>query len=34
MPSLDVAMPIALFVVVAVAMFLNRKVEGKLDGNS
>jgi hypothetical protein len=30
MPSLDVAMPIALFVVVAVAMFLNRKVEGKL----
>ena len=30
MPSLDIAMPIALFVVVAVAMFLNRKVEGKL----
>jgi len=30
MPTLDVAMPIALFVVVAVAMFLNRKVEGKL----
>ncbi len=30
MPTLDVAMPIALFVVVVVAMFLNRKVEGKL----
>ncbi|MGE5532729.1 MAG: hypothetical protein ACM3UN_00105 [Bacillota bacterium] len=30
MPSLDIAMPIALFVVVAIAMFLNRKVEGKL----
>ncbi len=30
MPTLDLAMPIALFVVVAVAMFLNRKVEGKL----
>jgi hypothetical protein len=30
MPTLDVAMPIALLVVVAVAMFLNRKVEGKL----
>jgi hypothetical protein len=30
MPSLDIAMPIALFVVVTVAMFLNRKVEGKL----
>ncbi len=30
MPSLDLAMPIALFVVVTVAMFLNRKVEGKL----
>lgn len=30
MPSLDIAMPIALFVVVAIAVFLNRKVEGKL----
>jgi len=30
MPTLDLAMPIALFVVVVVAMFLNRKVEGKL----
>jgi len=30
MPSLDLAMPLALFVVVTVAMFLNRKVEGKL----
>ncbi len=30
MPSLDLAMPIALFVVVMVALFLNRKVEGKL----
>ncbi len=30
MPSLDIAMPIALFFVVMVAMFLNKKVEGKL----
>jgi hypothetical protein len=30
MPSLDLAMPIALFVVVMFALFLNRKVEGKL----
>jgi hypothetical protein len=30
MPSLDIAMPIALFLVVTVAMFLNKRVEGKL----
>ena len=30
MPSLDLAMPIALFLVVTVAMFLNKRVEGKL----
>ena len=30
MPSLDIAMPIALFLVVMVAMFLNKRVEGKL----
>ena len=30
MPTLDVAMPIALLVVVIVAMFLNKRVEGKL----
>lgn len=30
MPSLDIAMPIALFVVVIVALFLNQKVKGKL----
>jgi len=30
MPSLDIAMPIALFIVVTVAMFLNKRVEGKL----
>jgi hypothetical protein len=30
MPSLDIAMPTALFVVVMVAVFLNKKVEGKL----
>ena len=30
MPSLDVAMPIALLVVVTVAMLLNRRVSGKL----
>ena len=30
MPSLDLAMPIALLIVVTVAMFLNKRVEGKL----
>ncbi len=30
MPTLDVAMPIALLIVVVVAMFLNKRVEGKL----
>jgi hypothetical protein len=30
MPSLDIAMPIALFVVVTVAMLLNKRVQGKL----
>ncbi len=30
MPSLDVAMPIALLLVVTVAMFLNKRVQGKL----
>jgi hypothetical protein len=30
MPSLDLAMPIALFLVVTIAMFLNKRVEGKL----
>jgi hypothetical protein len=30
MPSLDVAMPIALLIVVTVAMLLNKRVEGKL----
>jgi hypothetical protein len=30
MPSLDIAMPIALLLVVVVAMFLNKRVEGKL----
>ncbi len=30
MPSLDVAMPIALFIVVAVALLLNKRVQGKL----
>jgi hypothetical protein len=30
MPSLDIAMPIALFLVVTAALFLNKKVEGKL----
>ena len=30
MPSLDIAMPIALFLVVTVAMLLNKRVEGKL----
>jgi hypothetical protein len=30
MPSLDLAMPIALFLVVTVAMLLNKRVEGKL----
>ncbi len=30
MPSLDLAMPTALFIVVMVAMFLNKRVEGKL----
>jgi hypothetical protein len=30
MPSLDLAMPTALLIVVMVAMFLNKKVEGKL----
>ncbi len=30
MPSLDLAMPIALLVVITVAMLLNKRVEGKL----
>jgi hypothetical protein len=30
MPSLDIAMPIALFVVLTVAMLLNKRVQGKL----
>jgi|WetSurMetagenome_2_1015567.scaffolds.fasta_scaffold43186_2 hypothetical protein len=30
MPSLDLAMPLALLIVVTVAMFLNKRVEGKL----
>ncbi len=30
MPSLDIAMPIALFVVIAVALLLNKRVQGKL----
>ncbi len=30
MPSLDLAMPIALFLVVTVAMLLNKRIEGKL----
>ena len=30
MPSLDFAMPIALLIVVTVAMLLNKRVEGKL----
>ena len=30
MPSLDVAMPIALFIIVAVALLLNKRVQGKL----
>jgi hypothetical protein len=30
MPSLDIAMPIALFVTIIVAMLLNKRVEGKL----
>jgi hypothetical protein len=30
MPSLDIAMPVALFLVVTVALLLNKKVEGKL----
>jgi hypothetical protein len=30
MPSLDIAMPIALFVVVTVSMILNKRVQGKL----
>jgi hypothetical protein len=30
MPSLDVAMPIALFIVVVVALLLNKRVQGKL----
>ncbi|MGD0407157.1 MAG: hypothetical protein ABSB10_10975, partial [Candidatus Bathyarchaeia archaeon] len=30
MPSLDIAMPIALLIVVTVAMLLNKRVEGKL----
>ncbi len=30
MPSLDIAMPLALFLVVTVAMILNKRVEGKL----
>ncbi len=30
MPNLDIAMPIALLLVVAVALFLNKRVEGKL----
>lgn len=30
MPSLDIAMPIALFLVVTVAMLLNKRVEGRL----
>jgi hypothetical protein len=30
MPTLDIAMPIALFLVVTVAMLLNKRVEGKL----
>ena len=30
MPSLDLAMPLALFLVVTVAMLLNKRVEGKL----
>jgi hypothetical protein len=30
MPNLDIAMPIALFVTIMVALYLNRRVEGKL----
>ena len=30
MPTLDIAMPIALFIVVIVAMLLNKRTEGKL----
>ena len=30
MPSLDLAMPLALFIVVMVALLLNKRVEGKL----
>ena len=30
MPSLDIAMPIALFVVIVVSLFLNKRVQGKL----
>jgi hypothetical protein len=30
MPSLDIAMPIALLIVVTVALLLNKRVEGKL----
>ena len=30
MPSLDIAMPTALLIVVTVAMLLNKRVEGKL----
>lgn len=30
MPSLDIAMPIALFVVIGVALILNKRVQGKL----
>ena len=30
MPSLDLAMPTALLIVVIVAMFLNKRVEGKV----
>jgi hypothetical protein len=30
MPSLDIAMPLALLIVVSVALFLNKRVEGKL----
>jgi hypothetical protein len=30
MPSLDLAMPIALFITIVIALFLNKRVEGKL----
>ena len=30
MPNLDIAMPIALFATIMVALYLNRRVEGKL----